>query len=107
MVDMNPSGLNTAGMPQVRMLVVQDHPLHAPAITRKPSAVLIVLLGVVLVLMFAPALVAMISVLDGHLMDRAAGWFRWQIGLVPFLVLGRLGSTVALGVIVSSAREDQ
>ncbi len=66
------------------------------------------LLGVVLVLMFAPAVVAMISALDGHLMDQAGGWFRGQIRLIPFVVvLGRLGSTLVLAGIVSSSREDQ
>lgn len=106
-VGRGPSGLNAAMMPQDLELVVQDYPLDAPAIARYPSVMVIVLLGVVLVLMLAPALVATMSVLDGNLMDQAAGWFRWRIALSPFLVLSRLVSTFVLAVIVSSARKDQ
>lgn len=65
------------------------------------------LLGVVLVLMIAPALVAGLSLLDSHLLDRTQSWFDWTSALTRYLDLGHLGSTLALLGIVSRAKEDQ
>lgn len=65
------------------------------------------LAGVLLVLVLAPALIAGVSLVDGRLADQAAGWFRWPIGLAPFLRLGSWGSTMALVGIVMRAGEDQ
>jgi len=64
------------------------------------------LLGVVLGMVMAPAVLAGVSMLDSQLINQAAGWFRWKIELVPYLDLGRLGSTLALAGTVSRARED-
>lgn len=64
------------------------------------------LLGVVLGMMMAPSVLAGLSMLDGQLINQAAGWFRWKIELVPYLDLGGLGSTLALAGTVSRARED-
>jgi hypothetical protein len=65
------------------------------------------LLGVVLALMIAPALIAGASLLDSHLLDRTSSWFHWIGALTPYLDLGRLGTTLALAGIVSRAKEDQ
>jgi hypothetical protein len=68
---------------------------------------LVALVGVVLVLVLAPALIAGVSMLGGRLVDQAPGWFRWQIGLALYLELGGFGSTLALAGTVSRAMEDQ
>lgn len=64
------------------------------------------LLGVALGMMMAPAVLAGVSMLDGQLINQAAGWFHWEIDLVPYLDLGGLGSTLALAGTVWRARED-
>lgn len=64
------------------------------------------LVGVILVLMMAPALVASVSMLDAHLLDRTQGWFSWIGALTQRLDIGRLGSVLLLTGLVSRTRED-
>jgi hypothetical protein len=68
---------------------------------------LLALLGVVVALMIATALIAGASLLDSHLLDRTPSWFPWIGAFTPYLDLGRLGTTLALAGIVSRAMEDQ
>ena len=68
--------------------------------------VMLALLGVAVILMMAPALIAGVSVLDGYLLDRTLGWLNWSSALTPYLDIGRLGSTLVLAGVVSRARED-
>ena len=68
---------------------------------------LLALLGVVVALMIAPALIAGASLLDSHLLNRTPSWFHWMGALAPYLDLGHLGTTLALVGVVSRARKDQ
>ncbi len=67
----------------------------------------VALVGVVLVLVLAPALIAGVSMVGGRMVDQAPGWFRWAIALAPYVKLGSLGSTIALLGGVLRTREDQ
>lgn len=64
------------------------------------------LVGVVLVLMIAPPLVASVSMLDAHLLDRTQSWFDWSGALTQLLDIGRLGSVLVLGGLILRTRED-
>ena len=68
---------------------------------------LFALLGVVVTLMIAPALIAGASLLDSHLLDRTPSWFHRMGAVAPYIDLGRLGTTLALAGVVSRAKEDE
>jgi hypothetical protein len=68
----------------------------------------LVLLMATLVLMVVPAAVAVISILDGHVLDRTQAWLSSSLTLaIPYLDLARLGLTLALAAAVSTVKEDQ
>jgi len=63
--------------------------------------------GAALVLLSLPAAIAILSILDGRLIDRAQEWLSSGAALTPYLDLGRLGLSVALATVVRTAKEDQ
>ncbi len=72
---------------------------------RQTFAVL-TLLGIVFLLMLAPALVAAASLLDSELLNRFQGWLSWSGVPTHYLDLARLGPTPVLAAFVSIAGED-
>jgi hypothetical protein len=64
------------------------------------------LVAIVLLLMFAPAVVAGASLLNSKLLDRFQVWFGWSGAPTHYLDLARLGSTLVLSGFLSNARED-
>lgn len=64
------------------------------------------LVGIVLVLMVAPVVVAGVSILDSNLLNGLHGWLEWSGVATYYLDLARLGSTLALAGLVSSASND-
>jgi hypothetical protein len=66
----------------------------------------VLLLGAI-ALMVCPAAVAVISIVDGGLLDRPYGWLSSGVALAgPFLVVARLGMILASAGAVRTARED-
>ena len=64
---------------------------------------LLALLAAIVALIAAPALVASLSLLDGHFLDRNLSWSP----LPPYLYLGPVAMTAGLAGVVARAKEDQ
>jgi hypothetical protein len=83
-------------------------PIQSDSLPMGLLAAALVLFLVTLVLMMVPAAVAVISLLDSHVLDRTQAWLGSSlISAIPYLGLGRLGLTMALAAAVSTAKEDQ
>jgi putative effector of murein hydrolase LrgA (UPF0299 family) len=71
-----------------------------------PAALAVV--AAALALMLVPAAVAVITIVDGHVLDRTQRWLSSSLALAtPYLDLARLGVTLALATAVRTAKEDQ
>ena len=70
-----------------------------------PAAVGVV--GAALVLLSLPAAVAILSILDGRVVDRAEEWLTSGAAFTPYLELGRLALSLALATVIRTAKEDQ
>ena len=82
-------------------------PAQNDSIATWPLPAVLGLLAAVMVLMALPAVVAVISIVDSHLLDRTQAWLGSSLALAtPYHGLGRLGLTLALAAFVGTASED-
>jgi len=70
-----------------------------------PAALVLLVAALALVV---PAAVAVISILDGQVLDQTQVWVSSSIALTtPYLDLARVGLTLVLAAAVRTAKEDQ
>ncbi len=79
---------------------------RAEELSGRQTFAVLTLLGIVFLLMLAPALVAAASLLDSELLNRFQGWLSWSGVPTHYLDLARLGPTPVLAAFVSIAGED-
>ena len=83
-------------------------PIQSDSLPARLLPIALVLFVAALALMVVPAAIAVISILDGHLLDRTQLWLSSSLTLaIPYIGLARLGLTMALVAAVSTAKEDQ
>jgi hypothetical protein len=87
------------------MDVRQPIQIDAPPMVLLPAAVGV--FAAALVLLSLPAAVAILSILDGRVLDRAHEWLSSSLALTPYLDFGRLVLSLALALVVRTAKEDQ
>jgi len=70
-----------------------------------PAALVLLVAALALVV---PAAVAVISILDGQVLDQTQVWVSSSVALTtPYLDLARVGLTLVLAAAVRTAKEDQ
>jgi putative effector of murein hydrolase LrgA (UPF0299 family) len=83
-------------------------PIQSDSLPARLLPAALVLLVAALGLMVVPAAVAVISIMDGHILDRTQVWLSSSLTLAtPSLGLASVGVTLALAAAVSTAKEDQ
>jgi putative effector of murein hydrolase LrgA (UPF0299 family) len=83
-------------------------PIHSDSVPARLLPAALVLLAAALALMAVPAAVAVISMLDGHVLDRTQEWLSSSLALAtPYFDLARLGVTLVLAAAVRTAKADQ
>lgn len=80
---------------------------RAEELSGRQTLAVLMLLGVVFLLMLAPALVAAASLMDRDLLNRFQDWLSWLGVPTHYLDLARFGSTLVLSGLVSNAREGE
>ena len=80
---------------------------RAEGLSGRQTLAVLTVLGIVFLLMLAPALVAAASLMDSELLNRFQGWLSWSGVPTHYLDLARLGPTPVLAAFVSIAGEDE
>jgi len=79
---------------------------RAEELSGRQTFAVLTLLGIVLLLMLAPALVAAASLLDPELLNRFQGLFSWSGVPTRYFDLARFGATTVLAGFVSIGGEE-
>lgn len=83
-------------------------PIQSDSLPVRLMPAALVLLMATLALMLVPAAVALISIVDGHVLDRTQVWLSSSLALAtPYFDLARVGLTMALAAAVCTAKEDE
>ncbi|GAC1505911.1 MAG: hypothetical protein NVS1B3_04880 [Candidatus Dormibacteraceae bacterium] len=89
-----------------RAFLAPGEPDAATALSGTRALAVLALVGVVLVVMLAPAAIVGFSMLDGNLHERFRSWLAWAAAPAHYLDFLRLGSSFAVTGLVATAREN-